>query len=66
MTSQEILGFITGIGVVPIVRVSSAQAAVQAVEAIYRGGVRAAEITMTVPGALRSFSGEDCTSLPGR
>ena len=55
MTSQEILGFITGIGVVPIVRVSSAQAAVQAVEAIYRGGVRAAEITMTVPGALRAL-----------
>ena len=50
MTSQEILAFITGIGIVPIVRVSSAESAVQAVEAIYQGGVRAAEITMTVPG----------------
>src|ERR1017187_6671788 len=55
MTSQEILAFITGIGIVPIVRVASAESAVQAVEAIYRGGVRAAEITMTVPGALRAL-----------
>jgi 2-dehydro-3-deoxyphosphogluconate aldolase/(4S)-4-hydroxy-2-oxoglutarate aldolase len=55
MTSQEILAFITGIGIVPIVRVSSAESAVQAVEAIYRGGIRAAEITMTVPGAIRAL-----------
>jgi 2-dehydro-3-deoxyphosphogluconate aldolase/(4S)-4-hydroxy-2-oxoglutarate aldolase len=55
MTSQEILAFITGIGIVPIVRVASADSAVQAVEAIYRGGVRAAEITMTVPGATRAL-----------
>src|SRR3954449_10582146 len=55
MTSQEILEFITGIGVVPIVRVSSAESAVKAVEAIYQGGVRAAEITMTVPGAIRAL-----------
>src|SRR3954452_24267340 len=55
MTSQEILNYITGIGIVPIVRVSSGAAAVQAVQAIYRGGVRAAEITMTVPGAIRAL-----------
>ena len=55
MTSQEILAFITGIGIVPIVRVASAESAVRAVEAIYQGGVRAAEITMTVPGALRAL-----------
>ena len=55
MTSQEILAFITGIGIVPIVRVASADSAVQAVEAIYRGGVRTAEITMTVPGAIRAL-----------
>ena len=55
MTSQEILALITGIGIVPIVRVNSAERAVQAVEAIYRGGVRAAEITMTVPGAIRAL-----------
>ena len=55
MTSQEILAFITGIGIVPIVRVASTDSAVEAVEAIYRGGVRAAEITMTVPGAIRAL-----------
>lgn len=55
MTSQEILAFITGIGIVPIVRVASAESAVKAVEAIHRGGVRAAEITMTVPGAIHAL-----------
>src|SRR5438094_10426473 len=55
MTSQEILSFITGIGIVPIVRVTSAESAVKAVEAIHRGGVRAAEITMTVPGAIKAL-----------
>jgi len=53
MNSKETLAFITGTGIVPVVRASSAEAALQAVEAIYNGGVRAAEITMTVPGAVR-------------
>jgi 2-dehydro-3-deoxyphosphogluconate aldolase/(4S)-4-hydroxy-2-oxoglutarate aldolase len=55
MTSKEILAFITEVGIVPIVRTSSAEGAIQAVEAIYAGGVRAAEITMTVPGALHAL-----------
>src|SRR6516225_9570762 len=55
MTSKEILAFITEVGIVPVVRVATADAAVQAVEAIYKGGVRAAEITMTVPGAIRAL-----------
>src|SRR5438270_9561975 len=55
MTSKEILAFITDIGIVPVIRTSSAETAVQAVEAIYNGGVRAAEITMTVPGAVRAL-----------
>ena len=55
MTSKEILAFITEVGIVPIVRTSSAEGAIQAVEAIYAGGVRAAEITMTVPGAIRAL-----------
>jgi 2-dehydro-3-deoxyphosphogluconate aldolase/(4S)-4-hydroxy-2-oxoglutarate aldolase len=52
MKSREILAFITEAGIVPVVRTSSAESAVQAVEALYNGGVRAAEITMTVPGAI--------------
>jgi 2-dehydro-3-deoxyphosphogluconate aldolase / (4S)-4-hydroxy-2-oxoglutarate aldolase len=55
MTSKEILAFITEVGIVPVVRVASAESAVKAVEAIYKGGVRAAEITMTVPGAIRAL-----------
>lgn len=55
MTRQEILSAITEIGIVPVVRTSSAEGAIKAIEAIYRGGIRSAEITMTVPGALRAL-----------
>ena len=55
MTSKEILARITEVGIVPVVRVASAESAIRAVEAIYKGGVRAAEITMTVPGAIRAL-----------
>ncbi|MDQ6706795.1 MAG: bifunctional 4-hydroxy-2-oxoglutarate aldolase/2-dehydro-3-deoxy-phosphogluconate aldolase [Acidobacteriota bacterium] len=55
MTAQEILSFITEIGIVPVVRTTSAEGAIQSIEAIYRGGVRAAEITMTVPGAIKAL-----------
>ena len=55
MTRQEILSAITGIGVVPVVRTSSAESAIKAIEAIHRGGIRAAEITMTVPGAIHAL-----------
>ncbi len=55
MTAQEILSFITEIGIVPVVRTTSAEAAVQSIEAIYKGGVRSAEITMTVPGAIKAL-----------
>lgn len=53
MNAQEILAFITGVGIVPVVRARSAGDALRAVEAIYNGGLRAAEITMTVPGAVQ-------------
>ena len=55
MTSKEILAFISEVGIVPIVRTSSAEGAIRAVEGIYAGGVRAAEITMTVPGAIHAL-----------
>jgi 2-dehydro-3-deoxyphosphogluconate aldolase/(4S)-4-hydroxy-2-oxoglutarate aldolase len=55
MHSKEILSQIMGIGIVPVVRTSSAETAIRAIEAIYRGGVRAAEITMTVPCAVRAL-----------
>jgi len=52
MSALETLRTITEVGMVPVVRAPSADLALQAVEAIYQGGVRAAEITMTVPGAV--------------
>src|SRR6202162_887396 len=55
MTKQQILSFIIDIGIVPVVPPSTAEGAIQAIEAIHRGGVRAAEITMTVPGAIRAL-----------
>src|ERR1700719_4022352 len=55
MTKDQVLSFITEIGIVPVVRTSSAEGAIKAIDAIYRGGIRAAEITMTVPGAIRAL-----------
>src|SRR5262245_55640046 len=55
MNKQRILSSIIDIGVVPVVRTPTAEAAIKSVEAIFKGGVRAAEITMTVPGAIRAL-----------
>ena len=55
MTSKEILTWITGVGIVPVVRASSAEAAIHAVEALHDGGITLAEITMTVPGAVKAL-----------
>lgn len=55
-TSKDaILSSILNIGILPVVRTESTEAAIRSIEAIYRGGIRAAEITMTVPGALRAL-----------
>jgi 2-dehydro-3-deoxyphosphogluconate aldolase / (4S)-4-hydroxy-2-oxoglutarate aldolase len=46
---------IVAAGIMPVVRAPSADDAIQAVEACLNGGVRVAEITMTVPGAIRAL-----------
>jgi len=53
MTAANILAALVEGAIIPVVRASSAEAALQAAEAIANGGIRAAEITMTVPGAVR-------------
>src|SRR6516225_247193 len=63
MTQREILSSITEIGIVPVVRTNTADNALKAIDAIYNGGVRAAEITMTVPGAIRAL--EKCADRFG-
>lgn len=63
MTRDQVLSFIKETAVVPVVRAASAAEALRAIEATYRGGIRAAEITMTVPGALRLL--EQCAEQFG-
>ncbi|MGD0666701.1 MAG: bifunctional 4-hydroxy-2-oxoglutarate aldolase/2-dehydro-3-deoxy-phosphogluconate aldolase [Bryobacteraceae bacterium] len=53
MSAANILASLVEGAIVPVVRASSPEAALQAVEAIANGGIRAAEITMTVPGAVQ-------------
>ncbi len=53
MTKAEIVKQIEEVGLVPVVRASSADEAMQVIEAIKAGGVNVLEITMTVPGAVR-------------
>lgn len=53
MKKSEVIQKIIEIGVVPVVRASSVEEAMQAVEAIKEGGVPILEITMTVPGAIK-------------
>ena len=53
MTKAEIIKHIEDLGLVPVVRASSADEAMQAIDAIKAGGVDVLEITMTVPGAVK-------------
>jgi 2-dehydro-3-deoxyphosphogluconate aldolase/(4S)-4-hydroxy-2-oxoglutarate aldolase len=52
-TREKSLALIREVGLVPIVRAPSPEAALQAAEAIIAGGLGIAEVTMTVPNALR-------------
>ncbi|HEY0408398.1 MAG TPA: bifunctional 2-keto-4-hydroxyglutarate aldolase/2-keto-3-deoxy-6-phosphogluconate aldolase [Pyrinomonadaceae bacterium] len=53
MNKQDVLRRVEEVGIVPVVRASSAEEALQVVEAIKAGGIPILEITMTVPRALR-------------
>lgn len=50
---EKALALIREVGLIPIVRAPSPDNAFRAAEAILAGGIGIAEITMTVPGALR-------------
>jgi 2-dehydro-3-deoxyphosphogluconate aldolase / (4S)-4-hydroxy-2-oxoglutarate aldolase len=52
MDKQKVRERIMEIGIVPVVRASSAAEACIAAEAVCRGGIPIVEITMTVPGAV--------------
>jgi 2-dehydro-3-deoxyphosphogluconate aldolase/(4S)-4-hydroxy-2-oxoglutarate aldolase len=53
MNKIEIIKQIEETGLVPVVRASSADEAMQAIDAIKEGGISVLEITMTVPGAIK-------------
>src|SRR5260370_41033065 len=55
MNTQQILASLIEIGIVPVVRTSTAEGAIKSIEALVRGGIRSAEITMTVPGAVKAL-----------
>jgi 2-dehydro-3-deoxyphosphogluconate aldolase / (4S)-4-hydroxy-2-oxoglutarate aldolase len=55
MSKETILSAMLEIGIVPVVRTPSAETALKAIEAIYNGGIRAAEVTMTVPNAVKAL-----------
>ena len=52
MDKTATLEQIESIGIVPVVRASSAEEAMKAIDAIREGGINVLEITMTVPGAI--------------
>jgi 2-dehydro-3-deoxyphosphogluconate aldolase/(4S)-4-hydroxy-2-oxoglutarate aldolase len=49
---MKIIQELTASGVVAVIRAASADDAIKMIEAVKEGGVRAIEITMTVPGAV--------------
>jgi 2-dehydro-3-deoxyphosphogluconate aldolase / (4S)-4-hydroxy-2-oxoglutarate aldolase len=52
MNKHEVLAKIREVGLVPVIRAESPEAAGRAIDAIRAGGVPILEITMTVPGAV--------------
>ena len=56
MTKDEVRARIEEIGIVPALRVSSANDALFAAECISSSGINIVEVTMTVPGALEVIS----------
>ncbi len=52
MNKTEVIKQIKDTGLIPVVRATSAEEAMKAIDAIREGGVSVLEITMTVPGAV--------------
>ena len=50
---REVIQTIRDIGVIPVVRATTADEAMRAIDAIREGGIPVLEITMTVPGAVK-------------
>jgi 2-dehydro-3-deoxyphosphogluconate aldolase/(4S)-4-hydroxy-2-oxoglutarate aldolase len=64
MNKAELHARVQEVGIVPVIRTSSAEDARFAVEEIARGGIPIIEVTMTVPGAIAVIR-ELAKSVPG-
>jgi len=53
MTKKEVRQRILDVGIVPVIRAESTAKAIQAAEAVSKGGIPIVEITMTVPDAIQ-------------
>ena len=56
MNKHEVRAWIEDVGIIPAIRVRSADDALFAAEAIVRGGIPIVEITLTVSGAMKVIS----------
>jgi 2-dehydro-3-deoxyphosphogluconate aldolase / (4S)-4-hydroxy-2-oxoglutarate aldolase len=56
VNKQEVRGRIEEIGIIPAIRVSSTEDALFAAEAVSRGGIPIAEVTVTVPEAHKAIA----------
>jgi 2-dehydro-3-deoxyphosphogluconate aldolase/(4S)-4-hydroxy-2-oxoglutarate aldolase len=52
MNKTDVIKTIKDIGIIPVVRATTADEAMRAIDAIREGGISVLEITMTVPGAV--------------
>ncbi len=64
MNKNELRARVEEVGIVPVIRTSSADDARFAVEEVARGGIPIIEVTMTVPGAIEVIR-ELAKSVPG-
>jgi 2-dehydro-3-deoxyphosphogluconate aldolase/(4S)-4-hydroxy-2-oxoglutarate aldolase len=64
MNKEELRARVEEVGIVPVIRTSSADDARFAVEEVARGGIPIIEVTMTVPGAIEVIR-ELAKSVPG-
>ena len=64
MTREQIRQRVLEVGIVPVIRASSARKAIAAAEAVCAGGIPILEVTMTVPGAFEAI--KELTKTWGR
>jgi len=56
MTREQVRARVLEVGIVPVVRASSAKQAIAAAIAVAAGGISIVEVTMTVPGAIDAIT----------